>query len=276
MKEEADAGAGERIAARLARAAVLLDQAGGVRAAPLLDATSLRREAAVIRPVLEELAGRPYGRLPVLAFRGRREARLAGPWSQYLTLGLGATRMVRMAPARLLGLAVPTVLAHELAHRYAFDETVTTLRGLEASARLGAAGDARHAVAARLELARALLAAAMGEARAAGAPRAVDAFFAVRAEDGRLARVRAQWARLRGHGPAPWSAVVYALGPVGALEDAAAVDAARTGPLPFPRFPIDSLQAAACWAYTGVDALTARRRAPVPVSATRALLAGAG
>lgn len=265
--------------ARLERARALLADARRLRPRPLASDAALCREARRLRPVLEAIAGRPYGRLPALGFRGRWESRIAGPWSQYLTLGLGVTRLVRMASAAEVRLAAPTVLAHELAHRYAFDETLTTLRGLEASARLAEAGDVRHGAAVRIELARALWVAAMVDALRAGAPGPLEAALPAGAEaEPGLARARTHWEglRRRGRRPAPWSAVVYALLPVASLEAAAAAGEDRAAPPPFPRFPLDSPHAAVCLTYTAADALAGRRRARVPVGATLRLLAATG
>jgi hypothetical protein len=263
---------------RLRRALALRVAARRWQPALLASQAALHREARRLRPVLEAITGRPYGRLPAIGFLGRLDSRLAGSWSQYLTLGLGLTRLVRMASSPELRLATPTVLAHELAHRYAFDETITTLRGLEASARLGEAGDAGHAVAARLELARALLVAAMADALEAAEPGPVEEALAAGGADPGLARAQAQWAwlRRRGRQPAPWGAVVYARLPVAALElaEAAGKDAAAVPP--FPRFPLDSIHAAACLAYTVVDTLSGRRHVCVPVDATLRLLGEAG
>ena len=122
------------IRSRLHRAAVLLEQVGEA-APPLLDDdAALREEARRLRPVVEAVAGRSYGRLPHIAYRRSFEARLMGPWSQYLTLGIGASRVVRMTSWETSRPAIPTVLAHELSHRYGFDESLTTLtRALDTS-----------------------------------------------------------------------------------------------------------------------------------------------
>jgi hypothetical protein len=266
-------GARGRIEARLARAEVLLEDARRLRAPRFEADADLAREAERLRPTLEALAGRPYGRLPRIAFRRGLEARLAGPWSQYVTLGLGFTRRVRMTSRPSSRLAIPAVLAHELAHRYAFDETLTTLRGLEASARHAADGDAAHAVAARLELARCLLGAAMGEALRAGEGPVVDAWLRARRGAPGLARATAHWARVaRGARRADWALTVYQELPLAALERAAACCARESEPPPLPRFALDSAQAAFIWTTTHVDALTGRRRARVPLDASLALL----
>jgi hypothetical protein len=240
------------------------------------DDEALGQEARRIRPYLETLVGRPYGRLPTIGYRGPREARIAGGWSQYLTLGLGWTRLVRITPEDSARAQIPTTLAHELAHRYAFDESVTTLRGLEVSARLAAEGDPMHAISARLELARLLVGAAMADALEQWLPDPIDAFFAARSAEPALARAGVYWQRLRarrGFGP-DWAAVVYASLPAWALEQAVAQRARESLPVPFPRFALDSLHAAAAFAYTGADALLGRRRARVPVDATLGLWRG--
>lgn len=227
--------------------------------------------------MLEDVAGRRYGRLPHVGFRRGLEARLAGPWSQYLTLGVGPSRVVRMtswAPARP---ALPTILAHELAHRFGFDESVTTLRGLEASARLAEAGDAAHLRAVLLELGRCALGAALHEAALRGIPEPVDGFFAGRAP-GEWLRSRAHWERLRvrmarRRGP-DWAAEVYAALPVSALEAAEGAGDARSAPLAPPRFRIDSVQAGFCAAITAADALSRRRLQTVPLGAVLRLWRG--
>jgi hypothetical protein len=186
------------IRSRLRRAAAFLDQVGET-APPLLDDdAALREEAQRLCPMVEAVAGRPYGRPPHVAYRGRLEARLMGPWSQYLTLGIGLSRLVRMTPWETSRRAIPTILAHELAHRFGFDESLTTLRGLEVSARLAEQGDPRHGVSARLELSRMLLGAAMGDALRAGLSQEIDGFFEVHADHPSMARPRDQWRRVRG------------------------------------------------------------------------------
>ena len=119
------------IRSRLCRAEALFGQVADA-APPLLDDdAALRAEAQRLRSMLEAVAGRSYGRLPHVAYRGRIGARLMGPWSQYLTLGIGLSRIVRMTPWETSRRAIPTILAHELSHRFGFDESITTLRGLE-------------------------------------------------------------------------------------------------------------------------------------------------
>ena len=259
----------------LERAELLLRSARSIEA-PLLDANEdLRREARRLRPRLEELVERPYGKLPFISYRRGLEARLAGPWSQYLTLGLGVTRVVRMTSWETSRPAIPTVLAHELAHRYAFDESVTTLRGLEVSARLGEEGDALHARSARLELRRLHLGAAMASAMTARDPGPVDAFFRDHGAEGVYRRPSAHWQRLKKGGRPDWACLVYAALPLRALEAALRGGRERTEPIPFPRFPLDSAQAVAAALYTGADALTGRRRAAVPVASSLRLLAEA-
>jgi hypothetical protein len=261
-----------RLAGLLARAERLVHQAASLRVEPLQDDAALRVEAQRLRPVLEGLAGRRYGRLPRVGFRRGLEAWLAGPWSQYLTLGIGPTRLVRITAWEATRPVVPTLLAHELAHRFAFDESVTTLRGLEASARLAEAGDRRHALSVRLELARLALGAAMAQALAAGRPEPIDAFFE-RAGSDAWVRSRSLWERLRERGRADWALTVYAALPCAALDEAAGEGALRSAPLSFPRFRVSSPQAAFCALTTSVDALTRRRRARVPLDALQSLWA---
>jgi hypothetical protein len=254
--------------ARLQRADAFLAQVAEA-APPLLDDDgALREEAKRLRPTLEAVAGRAYGRLPHIAYRGRLGARLMGPWSQYLTLGFGVSRVVRMSPRQNSRPAIPTIVAHELSHRFGFDESLTTLRGLEVSARLAEQGDAMHGVSARLELARLLLGAAMGDALRAGAGGEIDAFFEAQADRPALARPRLQWRRARGRNCPDWSLTVYAEIPCACIEAARDLGRAGSGRLAFPRFPVDSLPALACAIYTAVDSLTRRRRQEVPLDAT--------
>jgi hypothetical protein len=259
-----------RLRQRLARAERLFARAAALTAPGLDDDTALRREAARLKPRVEALVGRPYGRMPGVRYRRGLGARIAGPWSQYLTFGVGWTRRVRMTPLAVSRPSIPTVLAHELAHRYGFDESLTTLRGLEVSARLAEEGDALHALAAPRELARLLFGAAMADALRAGEPDAIDRFLAARADDPALARSRIAWTRLGRAGRTRIDCVtqVYADAPCAALEAAAAAGDDHAGPIPFPRFPLDSLQALAVTAYTAADALAGRRRGTVPVAAT--------
>jgi hypothetical protein len=260
---------------RLRRAAALLDQVGEA-APPLLDdSAALRREAQRLRSPVEAVAGRSYGRLPHVAYRGQLEARLAGPWSQYLTLGIGLSRMVRMTPLETSRWAIPTVLAHELCHRFGFDESLTTLRGLEVSARLAEQGDPMHQVSARLELARVLLGAAMGDALRAGAGGEIDAFFEARGERPSIARPRQQWRAVKGRRLPDWSLTVYAEVPCASIEDARQLGRSESSRLAFPHFSLDSFQALACAIYTAADSLTRRRRETVPLGATLRLWASA-
>jgi hypothetical protein len=256
------------IRSRLRRAEAFLDQVGE-KVPPLLgDNAALRGEARRLRPVVEAVAGRSYGRLPHVAYRGRLEGRLMGPWSQYLTLGIGISRMVRMTPRETSRRAIPTILAHELAHRFGFDESLTTLRGLEVSARLAEQGDPMHEVSARLELARLLLGAAMGDALRAGVGREIDRFLEARTGQPALARSRDQWRRARGRRIPDWALTVYAEVPCAAIEGAADLGRSAASRLAFPRFPLDSLPAVACAIYTAADSLTRRRHQPVPLGAT--------
>jgi len=260
---------------RLRRAQVFLDQVAGAAPPPLNDGAALRREALRLRSLVEAVAGRPYGRLPRVAYRGRLEARLAGPWSQYLTLGIGLSRFVRMTPWETSRPAIPTVLAHELSHRFGFDESLTTLRGLEVSARLAEQGDPMHEVSARLELARLLLGAAMGDALRAGVGGEIDAFFEARADCPGVARPRHHWQRVKGRRLPDWSLTVYAEIPCASIETARQLGRAASSRLAFPRFPLDSVQAFACAIYTAADSLTRRRRQTVPLGATLRLWSSA-
>lgn len=252
---------------------------GEARMAPLLeDDAALRREALRLRPRLEELVGRRYGRLPHIGYRRGLEARLAGPWSQYLTLGLGPTRVVRMTNCEASRAALPTILGHELAHRYAFDESLTTLRGIELSARLAEEGDAMHARAVRLELGRLALGAALAAACRRGELSALERFLGARAASGAVERVSASLDGVRRsaatrRGP-DCVLVLYAELPAAALEGARARGAAHAGPLPFPRFPVRGLQSVFLAATAAADALTGRRRARVPLEATLRLWEG--
>ncbi|HYB12374.1 MAG TPA: hypothetical protein VEG67_02815 [Myxococcota bacterium] len=274
-KGKGSGGGLERIAGLLLRAERLLVAARSIEAPILEDGAALALEAERLRPELERLVGQPYGRLPRIGYRSGLEARLAGPWSQYLTLGFGPTRVVRMTSLATSRSAIPTILAHELAHRYSFDESVTTLRGLEVSARIAEAGDPLHGRSARAELARLALGAAIAEAQRGGTPEPIDAFFRLQKEQKErslLARSAAHWERVRGRatlrtGP-DCVTLLYADAPGRALEQTIAMGQAASPPIPFPRFPIDSGQAAFAAAYTAIDALLGRRRARVPLQAT--------
>ena len=256
------------IRSRLRRAAALLDRVREARPPLLDDDAALREEARRLRSLVEEVAGRRYGRLPHIAYRGRLEGRLMGPWSQYLTLGIGLSRVVRMTPWETSRQAIPTILAHELAHRFGFDESLTTLRGLEVSARLAEKGDPMHGVSARLELSRLLLGAAMGDALRTGASGEIDAFFEARGEHPAMARPRQQWQRVKGRQRPDWSLTVYAEIPCASIEGALDLGRSESSLLAFPQFPLDSLPAVACAIYTAADALTRRRRETVPLGAT--------
>jgi hypothetical protein len=266
----------DRIEGWLARSRRLLARADG-RVAPLLETNAdLRCEAERVLPHLEAVAGRAYGRLPRIGYRAGLEARVAGPWSQYLTLGLGPTRVVRMTSWRSSRPAIPTIVVHELAHRYSFDESVTTLRGLEVSARLAEAGDAMHSVAVLWELARLALGAAMYEAIATGRREPVEEFFRNAADAGPLARSRQTWRQLRERPlGSDWALTVYAALPLAEIERASALGESRSAPIPLPRFRLDSAQALFCACFTRVDALTGRRRESVPLDATLRLWASA-
>jgi hypothetical protein len=270
----------ERIAALLLRTERLLRGAASIESPFLADNRALRREAERLRPELEALVGRSYGRLPRIGYRRGLEARLSGPWSQYLTLGFGPTRMVRMTSLVTSRSSIPTILAHELAHRYSFDESVTTLRGIELSARLAERGDALHARSVRAELARLALGAAMAEALRRGVPEPIDAFFRAERAGDLLARSAAHWRSVRiraGQGRGPdCVTLLYADTPARAFEGALARREPLSLPIPFPRFPIDSLQAAFAAAYTAVDALLGRRRARVPLASALRLWEEAG
>lgn len=255
----------------LARAGRLLTD-GESRSAPLLaDAAALRREAKRLRPRLEELVGRRYGRLPRIGIRRGLEACFAGPWSQYLTLGLGPTRCVRITSREAARPVLPTILAHELAHRFAFDESVTTLRAIELSARLGEEGDAMHARAVRLQLGQLALGAALAAASRSGEVEALERFLAGRARGRPAEPVRDVLATVRraaaaGRGPG-CVGVLYAEMPAAALDAAHASGARSAGPLPHPRFPIRSLASLFFAATAAADALSGRRQATLPVEA---------
>jgi len=273
-------GAEARIAALLSRATKLLAVAESIEAPILMDNAALGREAERLRPELERLVGRPYGRLPRVGYRRGLEARLAGPWSQYLTLGLGPTRVVRMTSLASSRSAIPTILAHELAHRYSFDESVTTLRGLEVSARLAEAGEALHRRSVHAELARLALGAAMAEALQRGTPEPIDAFLHAQGERSLLARSSAHWSSVRvrsatGLGP-DCVTLIYAAAPERALAEASATGQRFSPPIPYPRFPIDSAQAAFVTAYTTIDALLGRRGDRLPLDSTLRLWRRAG
>ena len=256
------------IRSRLRRAAALLDRVREARPPLLDDNGALREEARRLRSLVEEVAGRSYGRLPHVAYRGRLEGRLMGPWSQYLTLGIGLSRVVRMTPWETSRQAITTILAHELAHRFGFDESLTTLRGLEVSARLAEQGDPMHGVSARLELARLLLGAAMGDALRTGASGEIEAFFEARGDHPAMVRPRQQWRRVKGRQRPDWSLTVYAEIPCASIEGALELGRSESSRLAFPRFPLGSLPAVACAIYTVVDFLTRRRHQVVPLGAT--------
>lgn len=258
----------ERIRGWVARAQRLLAPTQGRRPTLLADDAALRREALRLLPCVEDVAGRPYGRLPHIGYRRGIEARFAGPWSQYLTLGLGVTRVVRMTSWESSRPAIPAILAHELAHRYGFDESVTTLRGLEVSAREAERGDERHEVAARWELARLLVGGAMHEALRTAQATVLDDLL--RTDPGAaLLRSARQWDLLRARSPQrpDWALTVYAALPLAAIEQADACDASRSAPVPFPSFARDGAQAWMCAAYTSADAISGRRRQTVPLGA---------
>ena len=125
-----------------------------------------------------------------------------------------------------------------------------------------------HQVSARLELARLLLGAAMGDALRAGASGEIDAFFQARADQPAIARPRQQWGRVKGRKLPDWSLTVYSEIPCASIEAARQLGRSVSGHLAFPHFPIDSLQALACAIYTAADSLTRRRRQTVPLGAT--------
>lgn len=257
-----------RIESWLERAERLLAPVQGRRPPLLGDDAALRTEALRLVPCVEDVAGRPYGRLPRIGYRRGLEARFAGPWSQYLTLGLGVTRVVRMTSWESSRPAIPAILAHELAHRYGFDESVTTLRGLEVSAREAERGDERHEVAARWEIARLLVGGAMHEALRTEQIAVLDALLR-EGPGAAFARSARQWERLRAGRPQrpDWALTVYAALPLAAIERADACGASRSEPIPFPQFARDGAQAWMCVAYTAADALSGRRREAVPLGA---------
>lgn len=259
------------------RAQRLLAPVQGRRTPLLDDDAALRTEALRLLPRLEEVAGRPYGRLPHIGYRRGLEARFAGPWSQYLTLGTGVTRVIRMTSWESSRPAIPAILAHELAHRYGFDESVTTLRGLEVSAREAEGGDARHEVAVRWELARLLVGAAMHEALATGQEETFDTWLRG-AAGAPFVRSARHWERLcaRRHRRPDWALAVYAALPLAAIERADGCGASRSEPIGFPRFARDGVQAWMCTAYTAADAVSGRRRQTVPLDALLRLWRASG
>jgi hypothetical protein len=125
-----------------------------------------------------------------------------------------------------------------------------------------------HEVSVRLELARLLLGAAMGDALRAGAGGEIDAFFEAHADHPALARPRQQWRRVKGRRLPDWSLTVYSEIPCASIEAARQLGRSASSRLAFPYFPIDSFQALACAIYTAADALTRRRRQTVPLGAT--------
>lgn len=270
----------EGVTRLLARAERLLRDGAALDAPALDDDAALRREALRLRPRLEELVGRRYGALPHIGYRSGLEARVAGPWSQYLTLGLGPTRIVRMTSWPSSRPVIPTILAHELAHRFAFDESVTTLRGIEVSARLAEEGDAMHARAVRLELGRVALGAALAAACRGDATRPVEAFLERMAGAAGTERLGALWQRTRraaaaGQGP-DCTLVLYAEMPAGALEAARACGTRHAAPMPFPRIPVRGAQSLFLALTARADAWTGRRRVCVPLDATLRLWEAAG
>jgi hypothetical protein len=256
------------IGSRLRRAAALLDRVRDANPPLLDDGAALREEARRLRPLVEEVAGRSYGRLPHISYRGKLEGRVMGPWSQYFSLGVPFSRVVRMTPWEKSRQVIPTILAHELAHRFGSDESLTTLRGLEVSARLAEQGDSMHQVSARLELARLLIGAAMSDALRTGASGEIEAFFAARGEHPAMARPRDQWRRVKRRRRPDWTVTVYAEIPCACIESALALGRSESSRLAFPRFPLDSVSAVVCAIYTAVDGLTRRRRETVPLGAT--------
>jgi hypothetical protein len=164
---------------------------------------------------------------------------------------------------------VPTLLAHELAHRYSFDESITTLRGLEASARRAEAGDLGHAVSVRVSLARLALVSACVLAADQGHDEAVERFIettpALReplAETWTAERRRARRGR-RVDG----LALVYSILPTQALERAAERGHASAEPQPFPRMTLRSARAVGTLGATALDAIMGRRRTRIPLDA---------
>lgn len=257
----------ERVHRLLRRGAQLDADASGLPTPPLLDDDeALRREAERLRPVVEEVAGRPYGRPPLVGYRRGLEARIFADLSTYYPLGIA--RVVRLGRLEGRRLVVPTLLAHEIAHRYSFDESLTTLRGLEASARRAEAGDPAHAVSVRLALARLAFVSACALAADEGHHDAVERFVddAPALRDALLTtwstERRRAWQGRRIDG----LALVYSILPARALEQAAA-SGARTPPLPFPRMTLRSARAVGTLAATALDAAMGRRRARVPLDA---------
>ena len=103
----------------------------------------------------------------------------------------------------------------------------------------------------------------------------MDRFLTNRSGHPALARTRSAWQRIRARTRPDCVSTVYALLPCAALEAAGEAGTLEAGPIPYPRFPLDSLQALAVAAYTAVDALGGRRNARVPAGATLQLLTGA-
>lgn len=259
----------DRVARLLRRAAALRADAEALPAPPLLDDDdALRREAERLRPVVEEVAGRPYGRPPRVGYRHGLEARILGDLSTYHPLGFA--RVVRLGRLRDRRRIVPTLLAHELAHRYSFDESITTLRGLEASARRAEAGDPGHAVSVRVSLARLALVSACALAADQGLEGEVERFL-VDASPVLRAPLRAAWSAeqrraTRGH-RVDGLALVYSILPTEALEGAAADGRTWAERLPFPRMTLRSARAVGTLGATALDAAMGRRRTRIPLDA---------
>ena len=259
----------DRLSELLRRGAALRAQAEALPSPPFLyDDAALRREAELLRPVLEAVSGRPYGRPARVGYRRGFEARIFGDLSTYHPLGVA--RVVRLGRLEGRRWVVPTLLAHELAHRYSFDETITTLRGLEASARRAEAGDLGHAVSVRVSLARLALVSACVLAADQGRDEALERFIAATPtlREPLAATWTAERRRARRGRRVDGLALVYSVLPTQALERAAAGERECTEPLPFPRMTLRSARACGTLGATALDAAMGRRRARIPLEAT--------
>jgi hypothetical protein len=257
-----------RLSELLRRGAALRARTEALPAPALLDDdAALRSEAERLRPVVEQVSGRPYGRPARVGYRRGLEARIFGDLSTYHPLGVA--RVVRLGRLEGRRWVVPTLLAHELAHRYSFDESITTLRGLEASARRAEAGDLGHAVSVRVSLARLVLVSACVLAADEGHDEAVERFIeATPALRKPLAETwTAEQRRVRSGRQVDGLALVYSILPTQALEQAAEAGRACAEPLPFPRMRLRSARAVGTLGATALDAVMGRRRTRIPLDA---------
>jgi hypothetical protein len=258
----------DRLTTLLRRGAALRASAEVLPAPPLLeDDAALQREAEALRPFVEAVAGRPYRRPAHVAYRRGLEARIFGDLSTYHPLGLA--RVVRLGRLEGRRFIVPTLLAHELAHRYSFDESITTLRGLEASARRAEAGDAGHAVSVRISLARLAFVSACSLAADAGLDEDVESFLeatpVLRTPLGEA--WAAERARARGGRRVDGLALVYSILPTEALERAVADGRDCAEHLPFPGMTLRSARSVGTLGATVLDAAMGRRRTRIPLDA---------